>query len=290
MSVFRYQTLEAGQLQDPVKKKSFQETIKAGLAQSDERRRFTVQPSPEKDRVLSVIDRLLDFWWFNVTSLAERPLAHIRFLLRCQKQGLTLAPSVLTQLHLDPDQYELALSSTPALMDAELPTGNDGDMVATVKPRLDYKAIQRLYQKRFSFRNNDIANLFSDPEHGFSLLLFDRYLLSKVLPQALEGSDLDTERFVKERPPYWMVSFHAKMNKQSLFQEQDWTLSLSQDLSSEEVLSGYCFSDFSTIDAVFRHIDMALNQAVAQAEGSLGCYCEQLYPFFLAPPIAQTVD
>jgi hypothetical protein len=286
MSVFRYQILDAGLLQDPVKKKSFQETIKAGLAQSEERRNFTVQPSREKDRVLSVIDRLLDFWWFNVTSFSERPLAHIRFLLRSQKQGLKLAPSVLTRLHLDPDQYELALPSTPALMDADLPIDNDGDKAAGVKLNLNYKAIQRLYQKRFPFRNNDIANLFSDPEHGFSLLFFDRYLFSKVLPQALEGSDLDAERFMKKRPPYWMVSFHAKMNKQSLFQEQDWTLSLSQDLSSEEVLSGYCFSAFSTIDAVFRHIDMALNQAVAQAEGSLCRYCEQLYPFFLAPPIA----
>lgn len=69
MSVFRYQTLEAGQLQDLAKKKSFQETIKAGIAQNDERHRFTVQPSPEKERALPVIDRLLDFWWFNVTAV-----------------------------------------------------------------------------------------------------------------------------------------------------------------------------------------------------------------------------
>lgn len=278
--MFRYQTLEASQFQNPAKKKSFQETIKTGLAQNDKRRNFTVQPSPEKDRVLSVIDCLLDFWWFNVTSFSERPLAHIRFLLRCQKQGLTLAPSVLTQLHLDTDQYELALSSTPALMDAESPA--DGDKAAAVKPNLDYKAIKRLYQKRFLFRNGDIANIFSDPEHGFSLLFFDRYLFSKVLPQALEGSDLDVDPLMKKHPPYWMVSFHAKLNKQSLFQGQDWVLSLDHDLN------GYCFSDFSTIDAVFRHIEMVLNQAVSQAHGSLRRYSEQLYPFFLAPPITQT--
>ena len=157
MSVFRYQILDAGLLQDPVKKKSFQETIKAGLAQSEERRNFTVQPSREKDRVLSVVDRLLDFWWFNVTSFSERLLAHIRFLLRSQKQGLKLAPSVLTRLHLDPDQYELALSSTPALMDADVPTGNDGDKSTTFKPCLDYKAIQRLYQRYFPFRNNRVV-------------------------------------------------------------------------------------------------------------------------------------
>jgi hypothetical protein len=290
MSTFKYQTLEASQLQDPAKKKSFQETIKAGLAQNDERRNFTVQPSPEKDLALSVIDRLLDFWWFNVTSFSERPLAHIRFLLRCQKQGLTLAPSVLTQLRLDPDQYELALPSTPAIMDADSSSENGGNKAADLKPNFDYKAIKRLYQKRFPFRNNDIANLFSDPEHGFSLLFFDRYLFNQVLPQVLEGSDLDAERLVKKRPPYWTASFHAKMSKQSLFQEQDWTLSLAHDVTSEEVLSGYCFSDFSTIDAVFRHIDTVLNQVAAQAQGSLGRYSEQLYPFFLAPPVTQAAD
>jgi hypothetical protein len=251
---------------------------------------FTVQPSPEKDRVLSVIDRLLDFWWFNVTSFSERPLAHTRFLLRCQRQGLTLAPSVLIQLHLDPDQYELALPSTPALMDADSPTEHDGNRTATAKPNLDYKAIKRLYQKRFPFRNKDIGNIFSDPEHGFSLLFFERYLLSKVLPRAFEGSDLDADCLMNKRPPYWIVSFHAKTNKQSLFQEQDWTLSFTHDITSEEDLSGYCFSDFSTIDAVFRHIDMALNQSVTQAQGSLGRYSELLYPFFLAPPIAQAED
>ncbi|MDR1400660.1 MAG: hypothetical protein LBJ41_12140 [Treponema sp.] len=282
----RYQTIEADQLQDPVKRKSFQEALKADLAESDKRRSFTVQPSPEKDRVLSVVDRLLDFWWFNVTSFFDHPLTHTRFLLRCQKQGLTLAPSVLAPLGLDPDQYELALSSTPVLMDAESPVDNDGDKAVAVKPNLDYKTIKRLYQKRFPFRNKEIVNLFSDPEHGFSLLFVDRYLLRKMLPQALEGSDLGVDRLMKKRSPYWTVSFHAKITKQSLFQEQDWILSLSQDTTSEEDLSGYCFSDFSTIDAVFRHIDAVLNQAVAQAQGSLSHYSEQLYPFFLASPVS----
>ncbi|MDR2419190.1 MAG: hypothetical protein LBD79_09070 [Treponema sp.] len=291
MSVFRYQALEVSQLQDPAKKKSFQDTVKANLAQNDERRNFTVQPSLEKDRVLSVIDRLLDFWWFNVTSFLERPLAHTRFLLRCQRQGLRLAPSILTQLGLDSDQYELALPSTQALMDADLPVENGGDEAGGLRPHLDYKAIKRLYQKRFPFRNNDIANVFSDPEHGFSLLFCDRYLYDKVLPQALEGSALESDCLEKKCLPYWTVSFHAKMNKQSLFQEQDWTLSFTiHEGSSEGELSGYCFSDFSTIDAVFKHIDMVLNQAVFQARGSLCGYSEQLYPFFLAPHIAQTGD
>lgn len=278
----RYQTLEAGRLEEQVERESFQETVRAGLANSEERRIFTVQPSPERDRVLSVVDRLLDFWWFNVTSFAERPFGHLRFLLRCQKQGLCLAPSILSELSLDPDEYELALSSTPAIMDADVPYGLD--FAAPAKPKLEYQAVHDLYEQRFPFRNHAIANMFSDPEHGFSLLLFDRYLFCHVFPLTLAGSELDC--LAQMRPPYWMVSFHAKTRTRSLFVQQDWTLALGQDSSAED-LSGYCFSEASTIDAVFRHIDGVLNEAALQAAGSLRGYAERLYPFFAPPPLEE---